>query len=487
MVGLVPPSDPGGNLRVIGRYVLHDEIASGGMAKVHLGRLQGQVGFARTVAIKRLHEQFASDPEFREMFVDEAHIVARIQHPNVVGVLDVVALEGELFLVMEYVHGVPLMRLMRRLQKSGKRVDPRIAVSIGTGMLYGLHAAHEANRESGEPLNIVHRDVNPQNVMVGADGVSRVLDFGIAKASHRYHQTGAGVVKGKLRYMAPEQIADKPVDRRSDVFAASVVIWEMLTGEDLFTTVNPADLIDEIVKGKYRRPSEVAPGLAPLLDEIVMKGLAPYPKLRYQTALEMAVDLEKAVQPATAREVGEWVTSIAGDFLNVLDRKRSAVEGAASPLDRAPARLNASDPGVESPSGSAAISSILTQPPESLSKRAKIVILSAAVVGASLLGFGLAAAVTSRTSAPAAPVATPSVAPSSSVVTNPPGSAPNPTQPVSHPQDSATASAPTSAVPAASSSAAKPKLVPIAGPHKNCKPPYTIGADGVKRYKPECF
>lgn len=480
MVGLVPPSEPGGNLRVIGRYVLHDEIASGGMAKVHLGRLQGQVGFAKTVAIKRLHEQYASDPEFREMFVDEAHIVARIQHPNVVGVLDVVALEGELFLVMEYVHGVPLMRLMRRLQKAGKRVDPRIAVSIGTGMLYGLHAAHEANRESGEPLNIVHRDVNPQNVMVGADGVSRVLDFGIAKASHRYHQTGAGVVKGKLRYMAPEQIADKPVDRRSDVFAASVVIWEMLTGEDLFSTQNPADLIDEIVKGKYRKPSDVAPGLPTALDDIVMKGLAPYARLRYPTALEMAVDLEKALPPATAREVGEWVTSIAGDSLNVLDRKRASVEGAASPLDRPPLRPDAS---VESPSASAAISSIVTPAPSLLSQRSKIVILVAAVLGASLLGFGLAAAVTARTSTPAAPTGALSVVPSTSIATNPPSGTPAATQSVTPPEASAIASA----APAASSASARPKLVPIAAPPKHCKPPYTIGADGVKRYKPECF
>lgn len=475
----MPPSDPGGNLRVIGRYVLHDEIASGGMAKVHLGRLQGQVGFARTVAIKRLHEQFASDPEFREMFVDEAHIVARIQHPNVVGVLDVVALEGELFLVMEYVHGVPLMRLMRRLQKAGKRVDPRIAVSIGTGMLYGLHAAHEANRESGEPLNIVHRDVNPQNVMVGADGVSRVLDFGIAKASHRYHQTGAGVVKGKLRYMAPEQIADKPVDRRSDVFAASVVIWEMLTGENLFNTSNPADLIDEIVKGSYRKPSEAAPGLPPELDAIVMKGLAAYPKHRYQTALEMATELEKAVAPATAREVGEWVMSVAGDSLHVLERKRAAVEGAASPLDRAPARPSVSDPSVESPSGSAAVSSIVTTPAAPVSKRTKVIIVAAAVAGASLLGFAVAAMVGSRHAEPSAPAASTPAAPASSIVASAPVSAP--VQSVSVPSPVA------STAPAASSASAKPKLVPIAVPQKNCKPPYTIGADGVKRYKPECF
>ncbi len=496
MVPVVPPSDPGGNLRVIGRYALHDEIASGGMAKVHLGRMQGQVGFAKTVAIKRLHDHFAMDPEFREMFVDEAHIVARIQHPNVVAVLDVVALEGELFLVMEYVHGVPLSRLLRRLQKAGKRVDPRIAISIATGMLYGLHAAHEARRESGEPLNIVHRDVNPQNVMVGADGVARVLDFGIAKASHQYHQTGTGVVKGKLKYMAPEQIAGKTIDRRTDVFAASVVIWEMLTGEELFTATDPQQMLDDIVKGNYRAPSAVSPGISPELDAVVLKGLAAYPKQRHQTAHEMAVELEKTLPPATAREVGEWVESIAGDSIAAFDRKRAAVEGAASPLDRAPQRITGAEISGDIALGSvsgAAVAAPISSPdganapavPPGLSTRTKVLILGATLLGALLLGFGVAATFGTRPPA----VASPSL-PSAAPVENAPTAASSSATPASTavPAESAlpTASAPASA-PAASSAPAKPKLVPYPAKPANCKPPYTIGADGVKRYKPECF
>src|SRR5687768_9224260 len=155
-----------GPLRVVGRYALYNEIAAGGMATIHLGRLLGPVGFSRTVAIKRLHPQFAKDPEFVSMFLDEARLAARIQHPNVVQTLDVVALEGELFLVMEYVQGESLSRLMRTLRAQAGRVPARIVSSIVTNVLYGLHAAHEARTERGAPLGIVHRDVSPQNVMI---------------------------------------------------------------------------------------------------------------------------------------------------------------------------------------------------------------------------------------------------------------------------------------------------------------------------------
>src|SRR3954469_20093549 len=154
------------SVRVIGRYALYGEIASGGMATVHFGRLLGPVGFSRTVAIKRLHAQFAKDPEFVAMFLDEARLAGRIQHPNVVATLDVVALEGELFLVMEFVQGESLSRVSRALRTAGMRLPTRVAASLLTGVCYGLHAAHEAASEQGEPLGIVHRDVSPQNVMI---------------------------------------------------------------------------------------------------------------------------------------------------------------------------------------------------------------------------------------------------------------------------------------------------------------------------------
>src|ERR1041385_2717351 len=192
--------------RLIGRYALFGEIASGGMATVHFGRLVGPVGFSRTVAIKRLHPQYAKDPEFVSMFLDEARLAARIQHPNVVTTLDVVALPNEVFLVMEYVQGESLSRLVKNTTKAGERMPWGHIVSVMAGMLHGLHAAHEAKSERREPLNIVHRDVSPQNVLVGTDGVARVLDFGVAKAAMRVGSTRDNQMKGKLSYMSPEQL-----------------------------------------------------------------------------------------------------------------------------------------------------------------------------------------------------------------------------------------------------------------------------------------
>ncbi|MGH7280352.1 MAG: serine/threonine-protein kinase, partial [Polyangiaceae bacterium] len=232
----------------MGRYALYAEIASGGMATVHFGRLLGPVGFSRTVAIKRLHPQFAKDPEFVSMFLDEARLAARIRHPNVVPTLDVVATQGELFLVIDYVQGESLSKLVRGARGRGQRVPPRIVATILSGSLHGLHAAHEARNERGEPLNIVHRDISPQNILVGTDGVARVLDFGVAKAAGRIQTTREGQLKGKLAYMAPEQLSGD-VSRKTDVYAAAVVLWEALTGRRLFTGENEAAILGKVISG----------------------------------------------------------------------------------------------------------------------------------------------------------------------------------------------------------------------------------------------
>ena len=219
-----------------GRYVLFDEIAAGGMATVHFGRQSGAAGFSRTVAIKRLHPNLAKDPEFVAMFLDEARLVARIRHPNVVPTIDVVATEGEVFVVMEYVHGESLARLRTAMAQAGRVADPRIVASVISGVLHGLHAAHEAKSEVGQPLNIVHRDVSPQNILVGIEGISRVLDFGVAKAIGRVQSTREGQIKGKLAYMAPEQLQGGHVTRRADIYAVAAVTWEAFTGQRLSRT-----------------------------------------------------------------------------------------------------------------------------------------------------------------------------------------------------------------------------------------------------------
>ncbi|HEY2368395.1 MAG TPA: serine/threonine-protein kinase, partial [Polyangiaceae bacterium] len=281
--------------RMIGRYALYKEIASGGMATVHLGRIVGAGGFSRPVAIKRLHAQYARDPSFVAMFLDEARLASRIFHPNVVAPLDVVSTDGELFLVMEYVRGASLSRLLRSALAGEGLVSPRIVSSVIGGLLYGLHAAHEARGDRGEALDLVHRDVSPQNVLVGVDGVSRVLDFGVAKASGRMQTTRDGQLKGKLAYMAPEQVKGEVVTRKTDVYAATVVLWESLTGRRLFKADNEANAIARVLAGVVPAASSIVSGLAPEVDAVIACGLHLDPDQRYASARDMVIDLERVL------------------------------------------------------------------------------------------------------------------------------------------------------------------------------------------------
>jgi formylglycine-generating enzyme required for sulfatase activity/serine/threonine protein kinase len=301
---------------IVGRYALHGQLAHGGMAVVYLGKLLGPVGFSRPVAVKRLHPQLARDEHVRDMFIDEARLTSRICHPNVVPTLDVVTEGGELLLVMEYVHGETLQHLLRATRRREERMPLRIVLAIASALLHGLHAAHEATTETGEPLCIVHRDVSPQNVMVGVDGVARVLDFGIARAAVRLESTREGVVKGKIAYMAPEQLGGGPVDRRTDVYGAAVILWEMLAGRRLFVRDDGASvMVDKLLRGNIEPPSRHAPGVPKLLDAIVLNGLSRSPEQRFPTAREMALALEKVGEMARPSEVGAWVQHFAPESL----------------------------------------------------------------------------------------------------------------------------------------------------------------------------
>jgi serine/threonine-protein kinase len=342
-----------GGPRTIGRYILYGEIASGGMATVHFGRLQGAAGFARSVAIKRLHPQYAKDPDFVAMFLDEARLAARISHPNVVPTLDVVAQEDELFLVMEYVKGVSLSRLSRASKQRGERIPLTIVASIVSGMLNGLHAAHEAKDETGQPLHIVHRDVSPQNVLVGTDGVPRVLDFGVAKAVGRVQGTREGQLKGKLPYMAPEQITTGAATRQTDIYAAAVVLWEVLVGRRLFSGDNEANIMSLVLAGEVPHPSHLVPGLPVDFDRIVLRGTDPDPEGRFATAREMASEIAAVVGVAPASEVGEWVEDLAPQELReraqlIEDVERSRFSSVSPPSsvltrpDAAPQRRDVS-------------------------------------------------------------------------------------------------------------------------------------------------
>jgi len=325
-----------GPLRVVGRYALYNEIAAGGMATVHIGRLLGPVGFARTVAVKRLHPQFAKDPEFVSMFLDEARLAARVQHPNVVATIDVVATDGELFLIMDYVRGESLSKLLRTVRKQGMRIPPRIAVSIMCGFLHGLHAAHEAKNERGDRIDLVHRDVSPQNVLVGADGIPRVLDFGIAKAAGRIQVTRDGQIKGKLAYMPPEQLSGRDLTRAVDIYASAVVMWETLTGERLFKGETESETLAKILRDPVVPPSQIVPGLSTAFDAPLLRALSREAKLRHATARELAFELEKCVGVASASEVGEWVENMVGPILSAREDQIAEIESNSAGLRVSP-------------------------------------------------------------------------------------------------------------------------------------------------------
>ena len=320
-------ASPGPSRGIIGgRYALCGEIASGGMATVHIARQVGAAGFARIVAIKRLHERYSRDPEFVAMFLDEARLVARIRHPNVVQTIDVVAEDGELFLVMEYVHGESLLRMTQMANRKNAVLPVPVVAAIVANALHGLHEAHEARGETGEPLGIVHRDVSPHNILIGTDGGARVLDFGVAKASQRIQTTHEGQLKGKLSYMAPEQITNLPVDRRTDVYAASVVLWEALTGTKLFQGGNEGAVLNQILLGPTRSPTRLNPSIPPALDVVVLRGLAHEPGNRFASARDMALAIERATPLATPTEIGALLTLICDQSISERARLISMVE-----------------------------------------------------------------------------------------------------------------------------------------------------------------
>jgi len=284
------------------------------MATVHLGRLLGPAGFSKIVAIKRLHPQFATDPEFLSMLIDEARLASSINHPNVVSSLDVVVEADELLLVMEYVQGESLAQLARLSRKSIASPPLGIIQRILADALDGLHAAHTAS-VGGRPLNIVHRDVSPQNIMVGANGVARVLDFGIAKAESQSQITRPGHVKGKFSYLSPEQMRGLPVDARTDVFAAGVVLWESLTGQRLFWTPGLEKTVERVLSAPIPAPSSKNPSVPAGLDRVVLKALERKSALRYQSAAEFAEALRAVPGEASRGEVAAWVTSTAAEVL----------------------------------------------------------------------------------------------------------------------------------------------------------------------------
>jgi serine/threonine protein kinase len=298
------------------RFELIAELASGGMATVFLARLSGVAGFQRLVAIKRLHPHLAREPEFVEMFLDEARLAARIHHPNVVPIQEVGESDQGYYLVMDYIEGDTLARVLAKAAKTNSTVPYGVTIRILLDTLAGLHAAHEMKDDHGEPLQIVHRDVSPQNILVGVDGVARVVDFGVARAATRLSTTRSGQLKGKLAYMAPEQARGAGVDRRADLFACGIVLWEALATKRLFKGDGEAETLNRVLYEPIVPPSSVRPDVPKALEDICMKALSRDVDQRFATAQDFGDELEKAARAlgsvGSVRDVAECLQEVIG-------------------------------------------------------------------------------------------------------------------------------------------------------------------------------
>ncbi|MCB9596004.1 MAG: serine/threonine protein kinase [Sandaracinaceae bacterium] len=270
-----------------GRYLLLDRVGVGGMAEVFRAKSFGPEGGETIVAIKRIRPHLAQHEGFVQMFEDEATIAGQLEHENVVRIYEVGKLEGTHFIAMEYVFGRDLLQLLAKLRSQQQVMAPQMAAWITANMLAGLHYAHTRVDAHGRPLALVHRDISPQNVLISYDGAVKLIDFGIAKATTRVFQTMGDVVKGKIGYMSPQQILGEPIDHRSDIFAASTCLHEMLTCRRLFRGPSDVDVVDRVRNAWVDPPSATNARVSPELDAIVMRGLAREPHERWQSAAEM--------------------------------------------------------------------------------------------------------------------------------------------------------------------------------------------------------
>jgi len=303
-----------------GKYFLMDKVAVGGMAEIFRAKTFGHAGFEKVVVIKRILSQYASNHEFVDMFIDEAKLSVELTHPNIVQIYDFGKIENSLFIAMESVQGKDLRSVLRRLAERGKYMPHEVAAFITHEMACGLDFAHKKTDGIGLPLNIVHRDISPSNVLLSYGGHVKVLDFGIAKAESASESTESGVLKGKFQYMSPEQTNAESVDHRSDIFSLGICLWEMLTGNRLFKCETGLQSLDLIRSGNYPLPSEYNPNIPGELEEICMHALDPDASQRYQEAYHVSVDLQdyllkqKQLSPSSlAPLVSNWVRGFFGE------------------------------------------------------------------------------------------------------------------------------------------------------------------------------
>jgi serine/threonine protein kinase len=319
--------------------VLLDRVAIGGMAEVFKAKRTGAEGFEKVVALKRILPHLSDNKEFLDMFVDEAKMVAGLTHPNIVQIYELDRIEKSYYIAMEYVHGRDLRTIMKRAREKGLRMPLDLSLRVVSQVCAALEYAHRKKDEKGRPMQIVHRDVSPQNILISFEGEVKLVDFGIAKAATKASNTDRGALRGKLLYMSPEQAWGRTIDRRSDVFSLGIVLYEMVTETKPFIGAGTELTILELVRQCVITPArEVNPRVPAALDRVIMKALTRDPAERYQDAGQMQRGLERFLRerpPVTARDLAR--------FLELLFDRAEREEG--SPEDRRGAHEGAVDPG----------------------------------------------------------------------------------------------------------------------------------------------
>jgi len=296
---------------ILDKYRLIAELGHGGMAEVFLAVASGPAGFNKLVVIKQIRAELADDPEFLNMFLDEARLAARLSHPNVVQTNEVGHVGNRYFIAMEYLDGQPLNRVLQRFKRDNAGLPMGMHLRILIDVLAGLHHAHELADYDGTPLEVVHRDVSPHNVFVTYEGQIKVVDFGIAKAMNSSSETRAGVIKGKVAYMSPEQARGDKVDRRSDIFAVGVMLWEAMTGQRLWKGLTDVAMLHRIIKGDIPSPKTIKGDLPEKMVEICMKALSPVREERFESAADFQSALEDHLnetgERVSVRDIGKLV------------------------------------------------------------------------------------------------------------------------------------------------------------------------------------
>lgn len=330
---------------VVGPYEILFPSASGGMATVWAARRRGVRGGENVVAVKLLSDALQGEDDARAMFLDEARTASRILHPNVVEIFACGEVRQRPYIAMEWIDGDSLAKVAAAQKQKGALLPLAWVLEVASLVCAGLHAAHEARDDAGELLNLIHRDVTPQNVMIGFDGKVKVVDFGVAKSRAQTQVSRAGTLKGKTAYFSPEQVLGEKIDRRSDLFSMGCLLYLLVTGHPPFRGRGMVEVINQIANRVPQRPLEIMPELHPELDRIILRALTKDPKERYQTAAELRRDLDKVRaeigEPLRAADIGTLVSRL---FPGVAEERLSRVASAVAELDRSTSDAPLSDP-----------------------------------------------------------------------------------------------------------------------------------------------